>query len=67
GYKGRAAVYEILDIDDELRAMIAGGQSLYEIKRVGLEKGMTTIHGSTLTKIRKGETTIQELIRVCAA
>ena len=67
GHKGRAAVYEILDIDDELRAMIAGGQSLYEIKRVGLEKGMTTIHGSTLTKIRKGETTIQELIRVCAA
>lgn len=67
GYKGRAAVYEILDIDDEIRAMIAGGQSLYEIKRVGLEKGMSTIHGSTLTKIRKGETTIQELIRVCAA
>lgn len=67
GYKGRAAVYEILDIDDEIRAMIAGNQSLYEIKRVGLEKGMTTIHGSTLAKIRKGETTIQELIRVNAA
>jgi len=64
GYKGRAAVYEILDIDDEIRAMIATNTSLYDIKKVGLEKGMTTIHGSTLAKIKKGETTIQELIRV---
>ncbi|OPZ38385.1 MAG: Type II secretion system protein E [Spirochaetes bacterium ADurb.BinA120] len=67
GYKGRAAVYEILDIDDEIRAMIATNTSLYDIKKVGLEKGMTTIHGSTLAKIKKGETTIQELIRVNAA
>lgn len=67
GYKGRAAVYEILDIDDEIRAMIAGGNSLYEIKKAGLEKGMSTIHGSVLTKIKKGETTIQELVRLNAA
>ncbi len=67
GYKGRAAVYEILDIDDEIRAMIAGGNSLYEIKKMGLEKGMSTIHGSVLAKIKKGETSIQELVRLNAA
>jgi type IV pilus assembly protein PilB len=67
GYRGRAAVYEILDIDDEIRAMVAGGNSLYEIKKAGLEKGMSTIHGSVLTKIKKGETTIQELVRLNAA
>jgi len=67
GMKGRAAVYEILDIDDELRAMIAGGQSLYEIKRVGIAKGMSTIRGSTIRKMQNGMTTIDELIKVSAA
>jgi len=67
GYKGRAAVYEILDIDDEIRSMIASGTSLYEIKKVGLQKGMSTLRGSAITKIKKGETTIDELIRISAA
>lgn len=67
GNKGRAAVYEILDIDDEIRAMIAGGQSLYEIKKVGIQKGMSTLRGSTIAKMVKGHTTIDELIRITAA
>ncbi|HNY11787.1 MAG TPA: hypothetical protein PKK26_09385, partial [Candidatus Wallbacteria bacterium] len=67
GMKGRAAVYEILDIDDEIRAMVAGGQSLYEIKKVGLAKGMSTIRGSTIRKMQNAQTTIDELIKVSAA
>lgn len=67
GYKGRAAVYEILDIDDEIRAMIAEGRSLYEIKKVGIAKGMSTLRGSTITKMRKANTTIDELIKISAA
>ncbi len=66
GYKGRAAIYEILVIDDEIRSMVADGTSLYEIKKVGLAKGMSTLRSSTLNKMRKGETHIDELIRILA-
>jgi type IV pilus assembly protein PilB len=67
GYRGRAAIYEILEIDDEIRAMVADGTSLYEIKKVGLAKGMSTLRSSTITKINQQTTTIEELIRVSAA
>lgn len=67
GYKGRAAIYEILAIDDEIRSMVADGTSLYEIKKVGLAKGMSTLRSSTLEKIKLGETSIDELVRVSAA
>lgn len=66
GMRGRAAIYEILVIDDEIRSMVADGTSLYEIKKVGLAKGMSTLRSSTIEKMRKGETNIDELIRILA-
>ena len=64
GYKGRAAVHEVLEVDEEIREMIAADASLYEVKKRAVEKGMKTLKMSAFVKVTKGITTMEELIRV---
>ncbi len=64
GYKGRAAIHEVLEVDEEIREMIAADASLYEIKKKAIEKGMHTLKMAAFVKSLKGITTIDELIRV---
>ncbi len=63
GYKGRVACVEVLDVSDEVREMILSGASSIEIKRKGLEEGMTSLRRSGLQKIKDGLTTIEEVLR----
>ncbi|HVT57637.1 MAG TPA: type IV-A pilus assembly ATPase PilB [Thermoanaerobaculia bacterium] len=63
GYKGRIALYEVLDIDDEVREMILSGASAYELRTKAIQKGMMTLRESGLQKIRDSMTTIEEVIR----
>jgi type IV pilus assembly protein PilB len=63
GYKGRVGLYEVLEIDDELRELILSGASAYELRQKAVENGMTTLRLSGLQKIRDGVTTIEEVVR----
>ncbi|HVT16245.1 MAG TPA: type IV-A pilus assembly ATPase PilB [Thermoanaerobaculia bacterium] len=63
GYKGRVALFEVLDIDDEIREMVLSGASAYELRTRAIQKGMMTLRGSGLQKIRDGITTIEEVLR----
>ncbi|HYL10723.1 MAG TPA: type IV-A pilus assembly ATPase PilB [Candidatus Acidoferrales bacterium] len=63
GYKGRAGLYEVMEITDELRELILVGASALELKKKALELGMLTLRRSGLTKAAAGITTIEEVLR----
>jgi type IV pilus assembly protein PilB len=63
GYKGRAGLYEVMEITDEVRELILVGASALELKKKAIEEGMITLRRSGLIKISHGITTIEEVIR----
>lgn len=63
GYKGRTGLYEVMEINDELRELILVGASALELKKKAVEQGMITLRRSGLTKIAAGQTTMEEVLR----
>jgi type IV pilus assembly protein PilB len=64
GYKGRRALYEVMPVTDALKDMILKGASSIELKKAAIEQGMKTLRMSGLTKIKDGETSVEEILRV---
>ena len=64
GYRGRVALYEILAITDEVRELILRGASAMEIRETAVALGMRTLRDAGLEKIRRGRTTVEEVVRV---
>lgn len=67
GYKGRIGLYEIMPISPTLRAMILKGATSDEVARQAKEEGMKTLRDDGIEKIKKGITTIEELMRETAS
>ncbi len=65
GYRGRIAVYEILNITDDLRHyMIHSSDGGAGLKKKAMEAGMRTLRQSALERLREGTTSIDEVVRV---
>jgi type IV pilus assembly protein PilB len=63
GYKGRVGLYEVMEINDELRELILVGASALELKKKAIDQGMLTLRKSGLTKAAMGFTTLEEVLR----
>ena len=63
GYKGRTGLYEVMEINDELRELILVGASALELKKKAMEQGMITLRRSGLIKVAAGMTTMEEVLR----
>jgi len=63
GYKGRVALMEVMEIDEELKEMIMIGASTSELRQKAKEKGMLTLRESGLVKIKQGISSIEEVLR----
>jgi type IV pilus assembly protein PilB len=63
GYKGRVGLYEVMEINDDLRELILVGASALELKKKALETGMITLRRSGLLKVAAGLTTMEEVLR----
>src|SRR4051794_22568122 len=63
GYKGRVGLYEVLEVEDEMKEMILSGASAFELRQKAVQNGMMTLRGSGLQKIRDGMTTLDEVVR----
>src|SRR6266581_2622010 len=63
GYKGRTGLYEVMEINDELRELILVGASALELKKKAIEQGMITLRRSGLLKVALGQTTMEEVLR----
>ena len=63
GYKGRAGLYEVMEVDDEMRELVLIGASAVELKKKAIERGMITLRRSGLVKVKEGVTTLEEVAR----
>ena len=66
GYKGRTAVHEILEVDEEIRKLIIKGGTSEDIRDLAKSKGMRTLYEAGILKVRKGITSLHEVARVLA-
>ena len=64
GYRGRTGVFEVLEMDESLRRLVASGTPESVIRRAGIESGMVPIGQDGLAKVIAGETSLDELRRV---
>jgi type IV pilus assembly protein PilB len=67
GYKGRVGLYEVMEVNDEIRELILIGASALELRKKAIEDGMITLRESGLYKVREGITTIEEVVRETVA
>jgi general secretion pathway protein E len=64
GYFGRRAVFEVLDVNDELRHMVMHGSSAAEIESVAKADGMSTLIDDGVRAALAGDTSLDEVLRV---
>ncbi len=63
GYKGRVGLYEVMELDEELKEQVMLGVSTAELRQKAKEKGMLTLRMSGLEKIKAGLTSLEEVLR----
>ncbi|GAB6100346.1 GspE/PulE family protein [Halanaerocella petrolearia] len=64
GYKGRTAIYEVLELDSEVKQLVVEEASATKIEEEAKKKGMVTLESSGLQKVSQGITTLKEAMRV---
>ena len=63
GHRGRSAIFEILEVDEEVRRAILEGASAGELREMALRSGMRTLRTSGIEAVLAGVTTIEEVLR----
>jgi len=66
GYAGRQGLYEVMPITPEIRELILDRASTTEIRTLARKQGMLTLREDGLIKVRKGITTVEEVLRETA-
>ena len=64
GYKGRTGVFEVLDLTDKMKAIIAKTTDAAVIFKAAREEGLSTLRESAVRKMLQGQTTYEEVITV---
>jgi type IV pilus assembly protein PilB len=62
GYKGRVAIYEVLDFSQSLKEMVLRGESIIDLKKQASKEGMKSLRMSALSKVMEGKTTLEEAL-----
>jgi general secretion pathway protein E len=64
GYRGRLGIFEVLELNHEVRSLIHGKTDAAMIDRVAIQSGMTTMLDDGAAKCRAGATSVAEVLRV---
>ncbi|HHJ64606.1 MAG TPA: type II/IV secretion system protein [Aquifex aeolicus] len=64
GYRGRVGIFEVLELDEDLRSLITRTQDAQEIRRAAVRRGFRTMLEDGIEKVKRGVTTSSELISV---
>jgi type IV pilus assembly protein PilB len=64
GYRGRSAIVELLDLNDEIRELILNKSSTMQLKRAAHDAGTAFLRESAVEKVLAGETSLREINRV---
>ena len=63
GFRGRTGIYELVVVDDQMRTMIHDGAAEHELERYA--RTLTpSIRDDGLEKVLRGDTTVEEVLRV---
>jgi len=64
GYKGRTAVYEIMEVNEELRTIISKNPETVTIREKAISNGLKTLLEDGIMKILNGKTTLEEVLQI---
>ena len=64
GYFGRTGVFEIMEVNEEIRDLIAEGGSSEELENAAKRAGMCTLHDNGIRYVMEGITSIEEMLKV---
>jgi type IV pilus assembly protein PilB len=67
GYKGRQGLYEVMALSSPLRRGILKGGSTEELRDIAVQEGMLTLRMDGMVKVKKGVTTLEEVVKETAA
>jgi len=67
GYKGRQGLYEVMALSSAVRRGILKGSSTEELRELAVSEGMLTLRMDGMMKVKKGVTTLDEVIKETAA
>lgn len=62
GYKGRMAVYEVMEFTQTLKDMVLANSNGNQLKRAAIKEGMRTLRVAALQKVAEGMTTLEEAV-----
>jgi general secretion pathway protein E len=63
GYHGRVGIFELMKMSDAIHSLIIKSASAPEIREVALQQGMTTLQSCGWTQVKRGLTSLDEVIR----
>jgi type IV pilus assembly protein PilB len=66
GYKGRIGIYEVLHNSEPIQTLIVSNATSDKIQAAAISEGMLTMQLDGMVKALRGETTIEEILRVTA-
>lgn len=64
GYWGRTGIYELMEMDDDIRDLLLKNKDAASIRKLAKQKGMQPLRSAGLAKALQGETTLEEVLRV---
>jgi len=64
GFRGRIAIIELVELDDEMREMFIQKRPVSELKKKALDTGTIFLRGAAINEVLSGETTLEEANRV---
>jgi type IV pilus assembly protein PilB len=64
GYRGRIAIHEILQVTGQIRDLIDKRASMDHVRNIASKQGTTTLRSNSDELVRKGVTTVEELLKV---
>ncbi len=67
GHRGRTGIYDLLMMDEELRAALQQDVSAGQLARLAVDRGMRLLLDDGLRQVRAGLTTVKEVLRVAIA
>ncbi len=66
GYQGRVGIYSVMSLSDRLKEMTIARATEPEIAALAREEGMLTLREDGVSKVRAGQTSLEEVLRVTA-
>ena len=64
GFRGRIGIFEFLEVTDAIRELILNGAGTVAVRQKALEEGMETLLASGLSQVKRGVTTVEEVLSV---